>query len=363
VRISVIIPAYTMDRWATLVEAIRSCGEQTLKPDEIIVVIDYNEGLRIRATEEFKDVCVVANQSTKGVSGARNTGVAVASGDIIACLDDDAYAEADWLEKLTLPFADPKVVGVGGWILPHWPDSAPEWFPKTFYWVLGCSYAGLPESNAPIRNAIGANMAIRRKVFELVGGFAEGIGRLNVIPLGCEETEIAIRYTAAYPDERFVMSREAVASQWVPRSRLTWHYFWTRCWSEGLSKAAVAFLAGSDSGLSAERQHLLRAIPREFGQSIRPLFSHPRTAATRMALIVVGTACAGAGFFWGKVVVRQTPVEFSVKDLSMLVDALRMEGGQLWERPGGSPHATEQVDGASGIIEADELPESSKFPK
>jgi hypothetical protein len=82
-----------------------------------------------------------------------------------------------------------------------------------------------------------------------------------------------------------------------------------------------------------------------------------------MALIVVGTACAGAGFFWGKVVVRQTPVEFSVKDLSMLVDALRMEGGQLWERPGGSPHATEQVDGASGIIEADELPESSKFPK
>lgn len=83
-------------------------------------------------------------------------------------------SESNWLEKLTIPFADPKVVGVGGWIVPHWPDSVPEWFPQTFYWVLGCSYEGLPETNAPIRNAIGANMAMRRKVFELVGGVCRG---------------------------------------------------------------------------------------------------------------------------------------------------------------------------------------------
>ncbi len=114
---------------------------------------------------------------------------------------------------------------------------------------LGCIYAGLPQTNSSIRNAIGANMAIRRKVFELVGGFAEGIGRLNLIPLGCEETEIAIRYTAAGPDERFVMNREAVVHQVIPASRLTWHYFWSRCWSEGLSQGAARYLVGFDSGL------------------------------------------------------------------------------------------------------------------
>ncbi len=327
--ISVIIPAYTMDRWDTLVGAVRSCEKQTLEPDQVIVVIDYNDELLARATEEFPRVRVVANQSTKGVSGARNTAVAVATGTIIACLDDDAYAEADWLEKLTSPLADPRIVGVGGWILPHWPGEVPNWFPETFYWILGCSYAGLPQTNSSIRNAIGANMAIRRKVFELVGGFAEGIGRLNLIPLGCEETEIAIRYTAAYPDERFVMNREAVVHQVIPASRLTWHYFWSRCWSEGLSKAAVAYLVGFDSGLSAERRHLARAIPTEFVQTFRRIFVQPRDAIFRLGLLLVGTTCAASGFVWGKIAVRQTPIEFTSRNLDDLTSAMQIEEGQI----------------------------------
>jgi glucosyl-dolichyl phosphate glucuronosyltransferase len=328
-KISVVIPAYTLNRWDTLVAAVESCRTQTLQPDEMIVVIDYNEDLFERATEELKDVRVVTNRSTKGVSGARNTGVAVATGDIIACLDDDAYASDDWLENLVKPLNDPTVAGVGGWILPHWPKSKPEWFPETFYWILGCSYAGLPETGATIRNAIGANMAIRRRVFELVGGFTEGIGRLNLVPLGCEETEIAIRYTTAFPDERFVMTRDAVASQWVPASRLTWHYFWSRCWSEGLSKAAVSHLVGNTTGLAAEREHLARAIPREFLQTLRKFPRSPRTASTRMALLVIGSSIAGAGLFWGKFVVRQAPVEFSSTDMSELALVMRGEEGPV----------------------------------
>ncbi len=328
-KITVIIPAYTMTRWETLVNAVRSCRDQSLRPDEIVVVIDYNDELFIRATEEFPEARVVANQSTKGVSGARNTAAADASGDVIACLDDDAYAQPDWLEQLTRPFADPKVVGVGGWILPHWPGELPKWFPETFYWILGCSYAGLPETDSQIRNAIGANMAIRRKVFESVGGFAEGIGRLNVIPLGCEETEIAIRYTAAFPEERFVMNREAVVHQVVPSSRLTWHYFWSRCWSEGLSKAAVAHLVGDESALSAERRHVVRAIPHEFAMTARRLFSHPRSAVTRMSLLVVGTLIAASGYSWGKLVVRQAPIEFTIGDLTALTITMRKAQEQI----------------------------------
>ena len=326
--ISVVICAFTMDRWDTLMGAVRSCAEQTLPPDEIIVVIDYNEELRRRATEEFTGTRVVANQSVKGVSGARNTGVALASGDVIAFLDDDAYAESKWLEQLTLPMMmDPKVAGVGGWILPHWPSAPPAWFPETFYWILGCSYAGLPENNAPIRNAIGANMAIRRQVFTSVGGFASGIGRVGLIPLGCEETELCIRYTARTPDERFVLARDAVVHQWVPPSRLTWRYFWTRCWGEGISKAAVSFLAGSETGLMAERQHVMRALPLELGQSLLKLPKHPRTAVVRSALIIVGTACTAAGLLWGRVTLRKTPIEFDRSELQHLTNAIRDEHG------------------------------------
>lgn len=354
-RISVVICAYTMDRWNTLVAAVRSCEEQTLKPDEVIVVIDYNEELRVRAAQEFKSVYVVANESTKGVSGARNTGVAASSGDIVAFLDDDAYADSDWLEQLTLPMTSPEVAGVGGWILPHWPGSPPAWFPETFLWILGCSYAGLPETNCPIRNPIGASMAIHRRVFATVGGFTEGIGRIGVTPLGCEETELCIRYTAAYPGQQFVMARDAVVHQWVPVSRLTWHYFWTRCWAEGLSKAAVSFLVGSDYGLAAERQHVVRSLPREFVTSLRSLFVHPKSAASRLALIVIGTTCAAAGLVWGRVAVRLTPIAFSSGELTKLTEALRAKGGPLPAdlRDVAAPHTMQYEESTSNLSDAE----------
>ena len=354
--ISVVICAFTMDRWDTLMGAVGSCADQTLPPDEIIVVIDYNEELCRRATEEFTGARVVANQSVKGVSGARNTGVALASGDVIAFLDDDAYAEPKWLEQLTIPMSmDPKVAGVGGWILPHWPGTPPAWFPETFYWILGCSYAGLPESNEPIRNAIGANMAIRRQVFTSVGGFASGIGRVGLIPLGCEETELCIRYTARTPDERFVLARDAVVHQWVPPSRLTWRYFWTRCWGEGISKAAVSFLAGSETGLMAERQHVMRALPIELGQSLIALPRQPRTAAVRSALIIAGTVCTAAGLLWGRVTLRKTPIEFDRSELQHLTNAIRDEhGSSLSGEPNnsdqGSTSLSDNVSESRGVF-------------
>ena len=185
----------------------------------------------------------------------------MSSGDIVAFLDDDAYAEKDWLEKLIEPMEDPMVVGVGGWVLPHWETKVAKWLPETFYWVLGCSYVGLPETNSRLRNPIGANMAMRRRVFTQVGGFTSGIGRIGQVPLGCEETELCIRYTSRFPDEHFVLARDAVVHHRVPASRLTWHYFWTRCWAEGLSKALVSSLVGSRSGLASERRHIMRSLP------------------------------------------------------------------------------------------------------
>jgi GT2 family glycosyltransferase len=41
-------------------------------------------------------------------------GIEAATGDIVAFIDDDATAYPDWLERLLAPYADPRVVGVGG---------------------------------------------------------------------------------------------------------------------------------------------------------------------------------------------------------------------------------------------------------
>jgi hypothetical protein len=162
-------------------------------------------------------------------------------------------------------------------------------------------------------------MAMRRQVFSSVGGFTSGIGRIGLVPLGCEETELCIRYTEHTPDERFVLIREAIVHHRVPGSRLTWHYFWTRCWAEGLSKAAVASLVGASSGLAAERRHVMGALPREVISNIRAIRREPRAAMTRSALVVVGATIALAGFIRGRVAVWRSPISPGNSELAALM--------------------------------------------
>jgi O-antigen biosynthesis protein len=309
---SVIICAYTLERWDALCEAVDSCRRQTRPPLEVIVVIDYNSELEERSRVEFPDVRVVANHLTKGLSGARNTGVLASVGEVVVFLDDDAYAEETWLEHLTDPFTDPLVAGAGGWIVPHWEGPEPGWFPRTFYWVLGCSYDGLPPSGSSIRNPIGASMALRRSVFAEVGGFTDGIGRVGKVPLGCEETEICIRYGQRHGGDRIVLVRDAVVHHRVPAARCTWGYFSSRCWAEGISKAAVSSLVGSGDGLAAERAHVARALPRELLETVVLALRGRPGALGRAVHIVAGSALAVAGLARGTVEFRRHPLRAAV---------------------------------------------------
>ncbi len=310
-RISVVICAFSDERWEELREAVASCEQQRRPAEEIVVVIDHNEALLERAAHEFSGALVIANGSLQGLSGARNTGVSAATGDLVVFLDDDAYADADWLAHLETSFADESVVGAGGWIVPEWPGVAPTWFPGSFLWVFGCSYEGLPQSGGEIRNPIGSNMALRRRLFDEVGGFTPGIGRIGKVPLGGEETELCIRYTRLHPQEHFVLNREAIVHHRVPESRLTWHYFWTRCWAEGLSKAAIARRVGASASLSSERGLLAGAIPRDVAAGVALLRRDVPSALRRLGLIVAGSACAVGGLAWSSAVAgrhdTQTP--------------------------------------------------------
>jgi glucosyl-dolichyl phosphate glucuronosyltransferase len=329
--VTVVICAYTLERWDALVRAVASCASQTTPPDEVVVVIDHNDELLARATSGLTDVRVLANRSTKGLSGARNTGVSRSIGDVVAFLDDDAYADPQWLESLLKPFADPCVAGVGGWIVPDWQGEPAAWFPETYYWILGCSYSGLPDSGATLRNPIGANMVLRRRIFDEVGGFTSGIGRIGKVPLGCEETELCIRYTAKHPGERFVLERDAVVHHLVPPSRLTWSYFRSRCWAEGLSKAAVSSLVGSRSGLASERTHVLKAMPKELTASLGAVARRPRDSTAKVALIVSGAAVAAAGLVRGRMALRRSPLEGGGELVQLPPDA--GESDDMWPSP------------------------------
>ncbi|MDO8674025.1 MAG: glycosyltransferase family 2 protein, partial [Dehalococcoidia bacterium] len=184
--ISIVICAYTEKRWEETVAAVESIKNQSTPATQIIVVIDHNRALLLRAIRNISGVVIVENRKQRGLSGARNTGVEMAIGEIVGFIDDDASAAEDWLERIGAGYADQSVIGVGGAVEPIWHNARPKWFPEEFDWVVGCSYRGMPSSAATIRNPLGCNMTFRRSVFELVGGFREDIGRVGTLPVGCE---------------------------------------------------------------------------------------------------------------------------------------------------------------------------------
>jgi GT2 family glycosyltransferase len=296
---SVVICAYTDERWDALVAAVASAHAQTVPAREVIVVCDHNDALLDRARRELPGTTVVANVQEQGLSGARNCGVAVATGDVVAFLDDDATAAPDWLERLSAPFADERVLGAGGAIEPHWLDGRPRAFPAEFQWVVGCSYEGMPSVPSPVRNVIGANMAIRREVFDRVGGFRSDIGRIGTRPLGCEETELCIRAAQNMPGGVFMYEPRARVSHAVPAARTTWRYFRSRCYAEGLSKARVSALAGAADGLSSERTYATRTLPRGVVRGLGDARRGDPHGLARASAIVAGLAMTAAGYVAG----------------------------------------------------------------
>lgn len=296
--VSVVVCAYTERRWEALMDAVRSVERQVPAVMETIVVIDHNAALFDRARNAFPRARVFENQGPRGLSGARNTGVAAASGDVVAFLDDDARADDDWLAALLAPFAKHDVIAAGGLALPDWEAARPDWLPDEFLWVVGCSYRGLPEAPTAIRNPIGANMAFRREVLAAAGGFANGIGRVGRTPLGCEETELAIRARARTGGQIMHLPACRVRHR-VTADRATWRYFARRCWAEGLSKALVRDSVGGDAALASERAYVLRTLPSGVAHGLLALVRGELSGIARAAAIVIGLAVTVAGYAWG----------------------------------------------------------------
>jgi glycosyltransferase involved in cell wall biosynthesis len=313
-RFSVVICAYTEARWDALVEAVQSVQRQTLPAHEILVVIDHNPALFERAERQISGAKVLANHQARGLSGARNTGIAAARGDIIAFMDEDALADEQWLWQLSQGFMDSQVQGVGGAILPLWPTERPGWFPVEFDWVVGCSYRGMPEDAKPVRNLIGCNMAFRREVFAQVGDFRHGIGRIGTLPVGCEETELCIRLHQHNPQSILLYQPAAKVQHRVSPNRATWKYFYSRCYAEGLSKALVARLVGAGDGLASERSYTLRTLPQGVLNGLASTLTRRNPAGiASAAAISSGLAVTTLGYLKGTLLSRTTSLQDSLE--------------------------------------------------
>jgi len=294
--VSVVVAAHDDDRWPFIVKALEAARQQIPPPLEVILAVDHNPALAQRARTEIAGVTTVENDDVKGASATRNAGVEISSGDIVVFLDDDqAPLRADWIASLCRHFGDAQVLGVGGGLVPDWPDNRrPQWFPGEFDWVVSTSYIGMPETVAPIRNVWGGNTAIRRRVFLSVGGFRSGFGKVGQVSRP-EDTDLCLRVQQAYPSGVWLYDPDAEVSHLVPPQRSTRKFFVKRCWQEGRGKAALVRLVGSD-GIESERDYTTKVLPRGVLRELRRALHHREVAALeRCAAIIIGlgVTCAG----------------------------------------------------------------------
>lgn len=308
--VSIVICAYDEARWSSIVEAVDSVLAQEAPVREVVLVIDHNRVLLDRAVATWSDhavINVVPSRGRKGLSGARNTGVTVACSEIVAFLDDDATAEPSWIARLIEPYADPRVVACGGSVVPALLGSRPQWWPLEFDWVVGCSYVGLPTVRADVRNVIGANMSARRDDVLAVGGFPEGIGRVGARPEGCEETDLYIRLARHRQGSCIRYEPSARVHHTVPAARLSWKYFRSRCFAEGLSKAKVAARVGQERALASERAYTLNVLPKGMGMGILGACRRERGAGLRALAIGAGLAITTSGYLGGRLATSVRP--------------------------------------------------------
>ena len=306
--------------------AIESVQRQDAPVSEIIVVIDHNRELLERIVGAgLPNVLAVENRFARGLSGARNTGIELARGDLIVFLDDDALADPGCLRLLTAACQDPAVIGAVAQISPVWPGSTPRWFPGEFLWVVGCSYTGLRAGETC--NLLGAAMCLRREVFERVGGFDDGLGRRNAkLPFGCEETELCIRAKQSFSDGRFVFEPRALALHKVSRDRVACSYLAARCYAEGISKAHLSRLVGANRSLASEGTYVTQTLPRAISRYSRDVLFHADLSGiAKIAAMMLGLACAAVGFLVGRAIGRTEKNAPLVSPPSELAEDARRE--------------------------------------
>ncbi|WP_067500921.1 glycosyltransferase family 2 protein [Actinoplanes sp. TFC3] len=294
--VSIVIPTHTEKRWSSIVRTVAAAKSQTCTPAEIVLVVDHNPALYLRARRDLSGVTVLENLYAQGVSGNRNTGAFHTSTSLIAFVDDDVTMGPDWLASLVTPFTDPRVVGAGGGISPAWAKRAPRWMPEEFLWAVGGSYAGMPTTVSRIRNVWSAGMVVRRDAFLAVGGFRVGFGKLGSMNRP-EDTELCLRMSAV-EGGHWMYVPDAVIRHDVPATHSTFGFFLRRCYAEGRGKVAMAGLLDGSQSLGSERSYLKSlplAVVRNLGAAAR---GRGVDHVLKAGGVLAGVAAAG----WGGVV-------------------------------------------------------------
>lgn len=175
---SVIIITY--NRRKDLEECLNSLFNMSVEPYEVIVV----DSSSTDGTEKAKDLYPInfISIEERGITKARNKGISVAQGDVVAFVDDDVIVSRDWLKYLLKAYNGGRAHGVGGRVMPH--GTSKEYYIETKKIIVGKVFddglvisnfdAALP-SSIEVDFIYGCNMSFKKEALLRVGGFDENL--------------------------------------------------------------------------------------------------------------------------------------------------------------------------------------------
>jgi glycosyltransferase involved in cell wall biosynthesis len=203
-QVSVIICSY--NRAAYIPLALQSLTEQTADATVFeTIIVDNN------SRDNTAEVCAAfisshpghsityLTEKQQGSSFARNTGAAIAKGNWLVFMDDDAVANKDYIENIIRFFNNhPQANAMGGRIIPRYIPEKPKWISHHVASLVGnFEYSDTVVEFAAERYPLESNMVVAKKDFDAVKGFSTEIpGVQGTLRIGGEGKDFFLRLKA-----------------------------------------------------------------------------------------------------------------------------------------------------------------------
>jgi glycosyltransferase involved in cell wall biosynthesis len=288
-QLSIVVPTYSEARLRNLDALVDSLRAQKEFIEEAIIVCE-TEHLASMARLRFSplDWVRITASNLGSATAARNTGICLAKGDVVAFLDDEVVPTSHWAWSVLQHFDDPEVIGVTGPSHPLWLCPVPVWFSVEYDWVVGCTRWTGWKSVREVGYAWGMNMAFRKTVFHRAGLF-----RVSMGPHGdfgawwrkpaSEENDFSIRARVA-TGGKIIYEPQAVVFNRVSRQRCHLDYAFKRAFQNGLSRTYVHRLSGEYDW--NESNLLRRMISRLLPTVLSGLLSKPILSLRKLILFL-----------------------------------------------------------------------------
>jgi GT2 family glycosyltransferase len=254
-----------------------------------VVVVDNNSSDHtrtvVRDTQHGWGRLRYEFQPAQGLSHARNHGIEVSTGEVLLFTDDDVLPEPDWLNATLSGLERYRADACGGFVAPIWEVPPPAWLTERFHGFLAIradrtdDYP-ITEANQP---PFGANMAMKRAVFDRVGRFDTNRGRKGNVLASGEDGEMFERILAA--GFTVVFLGQSRVHHKVESFRLTKRYF--RRWRFQTSRNIA-----QSSGFAGRRRlaniplYVYPQLMRAVGRMLWGYITQPRDEAFNREMVV-----------------------------------------------------------------------------